>query len=161
MFGGGCASGDEVVEAERQVPPPVSDRSLRPEGSDETVLRPRVEVNIEAESGAQLETRGAAKFVGLHARRCYRLALQKERDLEGSILYEVVVTSNGRVAGAEKMSSTAASQRLDRCVEPILERLRFEVPRDSKVMVRRLYIRLELYSEVFDANRPPADLERP
>jgi outer membrane biosynthesis protein TonB len=162
LLASGCAgsAGSQTRdEPERRTPPEVSDQSLRPEVGDETAYRPRVQVSVETEQGARLETKGATKFISRHARRCYRLALQKDRQLEGRVLYEVIITSNGRVAGVEQMSSSAASTRLDRCLTSTLEQLRFDIASDSKAMIRRLYVRLELRRETFDPNQPPIDTQ--
>lgn len=161
LFASGCASSSNAASDEqtRRVPPEVRDQSVEARGDDEVAVRPRVRVSMDVEQGSDLQTKGAVKFVRRDTRRCYRLALQKQRELQGTVVYEVIVTSNGRVGGVELVSSTAASERLEQCVEAVLHRLRFDVAEGRKAMVRRIYLRLELSREIFDPDRPPIESE--
>lgn len=100
-------------------------------------------------------TTGATKVVRRESRRCYRLALQANHGLEGTVVYEAVVTSNGRVAGVEQISTTASSERLDGCLAGIIYALRFDTSSGKAALVRRLYVRLELSREIFNPQVPP------
>lgn len=133
----------------------MSDQSVDNRTADEVAVRPSVSVSLEAEQGSGLQTEGVAKVVERDARRCYRLALQKDRALEGTAIYEVIVTSNGRVGGVEQTSTTAPSQRFEECVERVLHGLRFDVPEGRKALVRRIYVRLEVRRDIYDPHQSP------
>ncbi|WP_168210395.1 AgmX/PglI C-terminal domain-containing protein [Persicimonas caeni] len=157
----GCAStpDERADDTTRRIPPAVSDSSHNPEGTDPVAVRPRVSVDVQGEQDSGLQTTGAAKLLQRETRRCYRLALQVNRALEGTVVYEAIVTSNGRVAGVEQVSTSASSTRLERCVERILHKLRFDLPRSKTAMIRRLYVRLDLRREIFDPQAPPIEEE--
>lgn len=154
---GACAaSGAQAREdTPAKVPPEVSDHSVGPDAVDDVAVRPRVAVSLENDTDADLHTTGARKYLTRSVRRCYRLALGQNRALEGSLVYEVLVTSNGRFGGAEKMSTSAPNKRLEDCVETVLQRLRFDVSDSPEATLHRVYVRMDFRREIFDPNRPP------
>lgn len=158
IFCSGCttASTQQASESARPpVPPPVSDHTLGPDGEDASAVRPRVTVEFEPEQGSLLSAEGVDESVRRQALRCYRLGLHNDRKLQGRLLYEMLVTSNGRVGGLEKISTTAPSTRLERCLEGALYRLRFDVPVQHRALLSRVYVRVQLYRESFDASQQP------
>jgi hypothetical protein len=114
-----------------------------------------VVVEFEAEEGSHLRTDGAAELVRRQALRCYRLGLQANRSLQGRLVYEMLVTSNGSIGGLEMISTSAPSTRLEGCLDAVLYRLRFDVPARHDALLSRVYVRLQLYRESFDSSRPP------
>ncbi len=157
----GCATNAGQTRATRSrptLPPAVSDHSTAPAGADEAAVRPRVEVTIDQADAGGLHTVGAHKVLVREGRRCYRLALNKDRKLQGTLVYEVLITGNGHVGGVDKLSTSAPSQRLEHCVESAIEGLRFDVSAAAQAMVHRLYIRLDVSREVFDPDRPPVSV---
>lgn len=140
---------------DRSIPPAVSDSSHAPNGSGIGAVRPWVDVELQVEQGTGLQDAGATDLVQREAQRCYRLALQTNHSLEGTVIYEAIITSNGRVAGVEKISTTAPSEGFERCVERTMYALRFENSSGATALVRRLYLRVQLSRETFDSQALP------
>lgn len=157
LAGAGCASGGEPTAVERTVPPPVSDHTIDPDANAAPAVSGQVTVTFEADRPGQISTGGAQSLLTTASRRCYRLALQQDRTLEGRTLHELLVTSNGRVAGVEMVSTSADNQRLEQCVESVLGRLRFDVAPTRDPVASRVYVRMVLHRELVDVGRSPLE----
>ncbi len=135
----------------------MSDHTVDPDANAAPAVQAHVTVTFEADRPNQIRTDGARALVTTASRRCYRLALQQDKTLEGRTLHELLVTSNGRVAGVEMVSTSADNRRLEQCVESILGRLRFDVPRSRDPVASRLYVRMVLHRELVDVERSPLE----
>lgn len=153
-----CATSTRVDadDSRPRLPPPVSDHSVDPGVDGETTVVPHVAVTLDADN-PRLPTEGAQNVLERLARRCYRAALLTDRGLEGSVVYEMLVTSNGRVAGTEQMSTNAASQRLEECLERAMRGIRFDTSGRRDALLSRIYARFDLHRRVFDPSRPALD----
>lgn len=145
----GCATGPDKADApvEREIPPEVTDRTTQPYLDDEPAVRPYLDVLIEQVSGAVFPVDGAAALVEREGLRCYRLGRNQQEDLEGTIIYEVMVTTNGRVAGVDLMSASFRNERVESCLERILYRLRFDIAAQNAPLFSRLYVRVGMAIE--------------
>lgn len=149
LFVVSCASTPDVAEpaTERVIPPEVTDRTTQPYLDDEPAARPYLDVFIERVSGAVFPVDGAAALIEREGLRCYRLGRNQREDLEGTIVYELMVTTNGRVAGVDLMSGSFRIERVESCLERILYRLRFDVAGRNAPLFSRLYVRIDFASE--------------
>lgn len=87
--------------------------------------------------------------------RCYtRRVYGGELQSEGSMVYELVVTRNGHVAGTDRVSTDLRDDGLARCVERALSRLRFEI-RSPDEPVYRFVVRFEFRLETMVPAEPP------
>lgn len=149
----GCAGASQSEKAQerdaRVVPPEVADSSIEREDDDEPVVIPRVSVDVESDAG--LDAASARVVLRRDGERCYRRALAKRKDFEARAVYELVVTSQGRVVGAEEVSMDAPNRRLEACLERAFEGLRFQMPPGNTAVVSRLYVRLVMWR---DLHRP-------
>lgn len=145
----GCATGPDKADTsvDRQIPPEVTDRTTQPYLDDEPAERPYLDVLIEQVSGAVFPVDGAAALVEREGLRCYRLGRNQQEDLEGTIVYEVMVTTNGRVAGVDLMSASFRNDRVESCLERILYRLRFDIAGRNAPLFSRLYVRVGMATE--------------
>lgn len=152
LVASGCASGGESsgATAVRVVPPEVTDRTLDPYIDDQPVERPYLTVTIERVDPVEYDVRGAEALVQREGLRCYRLGLQQDAGLDGAIVFELMVTTNGRVAGIDRMSTSFESERVEGCLERVMYRLRFDVQAGRGPMFSRLYVRVDLQREVFE-----------
>lgn len=150
----GCATtpekSDDRPTVDREIPPEVTDRTTEPYLDDEPAARPYLDVVIERVSGALFPVDGAAALVEREGLRCYRLIRQQREDLEGTIVYELMVTTNGRVAGADLMSASFQSEQVEGCLERILYRLRFDVASRDAPLFSRLYVRIDFLRDVME-----------
>jgi hypothetical protein len=152
-----CASApqERTEPVEREIPPEVTDRTTQPYLDDESAARPKLDVLIERVSGAIFPIDGAAALVEREGLRCYRLGRNQQEDLEGTIIYEVMVTTNGRVAGADLMSASFRNERVESCLERILYRLRFDVAGRNAPLFSRLYVRIDMLREMLEVPEAP------
>jgi hypothetical protein len=157
LASGGCATAPEEPSEpiEREIPPEVTDRTTEPYLDDEPAARPYLDVLIERVSGAVFPVDGAAALVEREALRCYRLGRSRQDDLEGTVVYELMVTTNGRVAGADLMSATFRIDPVESCLERILLRLRFDVAGRNAPLFSRLYVRIDFLREVMEMPEEP------
>ena len=146
---------DDAPTVEREIPPEVTDRTTEPYLDDEPAARPYLDVVIERVSGALFPVDGAAALVEREGLRCYRLIREQQEDLEGTIVYELMVTTNGRVAGADLMSASFESKRVEGCLERILYRLRFDVASRDAPLFSRLYVRIDFLRDVMEMPDAP------
>ena len=162
MLVAACASSGEAERAEnadrnRQIPPPVTDSSTKKYIEEQPGVRPYLTVTVEPVTRVSYETSGAAALLEKDGVRCYRLALNQDKSLEGTMVYELIVGSSGRVAGVEKMSSNIENERLETCAERLMHTLRFNVSSRQKPLLTRLYVRFDFQREVFDPADPPVE----
>lgn len=159
-LGAGCATADgdgDEAERTRPVPPEVADSSVETErtGGDEVAI-PRVAVDVESEAEAGLSTEAARRVLQRDGQRCYRRALAGQRELEGRAVYELLISSQGRVVGTEKLSTSAPDRRLQRCLDEAFRELRFEIPPGNAALISRMYVRLKMWREVVDTDQEPS-----
>ncbi|MGM0556876.1 MAG: hypothetical protein ACQEVA_10905 [Myxococcota bacterium] len=152
-----CASApaEPSEPTQREIPPEVTDRTTQPYLEDEPPNRPTLDVVVERVSGAIFPVDGAAALVEREGLRCYRLGRNQQEDLEGTIIYEVMVTTNGRVAGADLMSASFRNDRVESCLERILHRLRFDVAGRDAPLFSRLYVRIDMLREMLEVPDEP------
>lgn len=152
----GCATtGNESRETDRQPPPEVTDQTVddRPEVARN--YQPRVDVDIEQANFSGLETSSYEEELSRSAVRCYNRAIRRSGvEMEGAVVYEVIVTRNGRVAGTDVMSTRLKDDGVETCVERCIASLRFDLPSQSRA-VYRLFFRLDFYLEEIVADDPP------
>ncbi|MFW5968052.1 MAG: AgmX/PglI C-terminal domain-containing protein [Persicimonas sp.] len=153
LLNAGCAGGpQEESDSEPVVPPEVADSSIDEGEADEPVVIPRVAVEVETDT--DLDPAAARAPLERDAKHCYRRALQHSRELEARAVYELVVTSEGRVAGAEEVSMNASNRRLEACLERSFRKLRFETQPGNEKVISRMYVRLRMWREVHEADEP-------
>lgn len=154
----GCATSPEPEQParpDRQVPPEITDRTTQRYLDDGPAARPYVDVMIEWVSGAVFPTDGAAALIEREGLRCYRLGRKQQQDLEGTIVYELMITTNGRVAGVDIMSSSFQQEQVESCMERILLRLRFDVEGRNAPLFSRLYARVSFAREIYEEPEIP------
>lgn len=161
-LGAGCATGgsatssdSERSEQERSVPPEVTDESIDDRPESARSVQPRVEVEFDAEELPGIDVAAYEATVRRPVQQCYtRRVYAGELQSEGSMAYEVLVTRNGHVAGADRVSSDLRDDPLESCVEGALGRLRFEIASPNKP-VYRLFVRFQFSLETLVPSEPP------
>ncbi len=140
---------------ERRVPPEVTDHTVDERSESERSQRPRVDVELDRNDMAGVTGSGYEATVRRGAQQCYSQSTQGEGEsAEGSVVYEVIVTRNGYVAATDLMSTNLRDDSVQRCVEGVISRLRFEVPVRTQP-VFRLFFRLDFYLETLVPTEPP------
>jgi hypothetical protein len=156
--GAGEAGSEELTEAsdvDRQVPPEVTDHTVEERPDFAQTRRPRVDVSLDLGSLLGGEPDSYEMSVRRKAQQCYSQTLQVQKsETEGSIVYEVLVTRNGHVAGTDVMSSGLNNSEVSRCVERVIGRLNFDVPVRNRP-VYRIFFRLDFYLETIVPGNPP------
>lgn len=156
-FGCAAASGSTEGEGsnERKAPPEVADHTVD-EGSDSNpTMRPRVDVEIDRGELVGVEMTSYESTVRRKTQHCYsRHILHENSKAEGGMVYEVLVTRNGRVAGTDLMSTDIENDAIQSCAEQAMGRLHFDVSiRDRPVF--RLFFRFDFYLETVVPSEPP------
>lgn len=134
------------------MPPEVADSSIDDGEADEEVVIPQVDVEVETDT--DLDPAAARAPLERDAKRCYRRALRHRGELEARAVYELVITSEGRVAGAEEVSMNASNRRLEACLERAFRKLRFKTQPGNEAVISRMYVRLKLWREVYEPDEP-------
>ena len=160
---GGCAtsnavgesSGDEPTQRERKPPPEVTDHTVDDRPEFARTSRPVVEVSLDKGRLLGLEAGSYETSVRREAQRCYsRVIRLRKTEIEGSMVYEVLVTRNGRVAGTDVISSGLKDDAIHSCIEQLLGRLSFEVAVRNRPVFRLLF-RLDSQLETLVPSEPP------
>lgn len=160
--GSGCAtsSGQQETAAgeenERDVPPEVSDSTVEDRTDRSRSLQARVEVEFDArEFPAEIDIDAYESTVRKRAQRCYnRRVYGGGLESGGTMVYEVLVTRNGHVAGTDRMSTDLRDEELESCLEHVLGRLRFEIASPDKP-VYRLSVRFSFELDVLVPSESP------
>lgn len=158
----GCATAEPSVEempnrgsTSHRIPPEVTDHTVDKRPDFVRSVRPRVDVSLDRGGLLGVDTANYEATVKRRAQQCYSRTIRtSENQLEGSVVYEVLVTRNGHVAGTDMMSSRLESDTIRSCVERIIGRLRFDVPVRNRP-VFRLFFRLDFYLETLIPDEPP------
>ena len=160
----GCASAtsaskdESLTEAqagERKPPPEVTDHTVDDRSSSARSVRPRVDVRIDSGKLVGVESGNYEAAVRRGAQQCYTHSVQTQStEAEGAVVYEVIVTRNGYVAGTDMMSTGLRDEAIQRCVERVISRLRFDVPVRNRP-VFRLFFRFNFYLETLVPSEPP------
>lgn len=161
-LGTGCAtagsaesSDSDRSEEERRIPPEVADESIDDRSESARSVQPQVEVEFDAEELPGIDVAAYEATVQRHVQKCYtRRVYGGELQSEGTMAYEVLVTRNGHVAGADRVSTDLRDDPLQSCVEGALGRLRFEISSPNKP-VYRLYVRFQFSLETLVPSEPP------
>lgn len=160
-FAAGCATSGAVSsqpdeDNEKRVPPEVTDHTVDDRPESERSRQPRVEVSLERGDLVSVEADGYEASVRRGAQQCYSQSVRGNVDVEseGSIVYEVLVTRNGYVAGTEVMSTGLRNDSIQSCVGRVISRLRFDIPVQNRP-VFRLFFRLDFYLETVVPSQPP------
>ncbi|GEM_PF-5086813 len=150
----GCAT-TGGSETEREIPPEVTDHTVDQRSEDARSQRPRVEVVID---GNVFEPQATASYeddIRRGAVQCYQSGLRGAGgDQEGSVVYEVIVTRNGYVAGADLMSTALNHDDIQSCVEHVISQIRYDVP-DAGRPLYRIFFRLDFFIETLVPTEPP------
>lgn len=152
MVGCATAGGEET---DRSPPPEVTDHTVDDRPQVTRNYQPRVRVDIEQANFTGLETESYEGELRRKAVRCYEGALRRTGvEMEGAVVYEVLVTRNGRVAGTEVTSSRLNHDGIETCVGRRIEGLRFDLPERARA-VYRMFFRVDLYLDEIVAEDPP------
>ncbi|MFB6262608.1 MAG: hypothetical protein ABEL76_03120 [Bradymonadaceae bacterium] len=157
----GCAStsgaADESEGANHEIPVEVSDHTVDAGSESSGLERPRVDVTLETGGVASVDPVSYERPLEERAVRCYRRSLEEAEGGErpqGSLVYQLIVTRNGKVAGTELMSSLLRQPEIRRCVEYALARLEFGVARRGRPLYR-MTVRLDFRIETLLPAEPP------
>jgi hypothetical protein len=157
LFASGCATtgGSGSSQSEREIPPEVTDHTVDDRSEDARSRRPRVEVAID---GNVFEPEATASYeddIRRGAVQCYQSGLRGPGDShEGSVVWEVIVTRNGYVAGAELMSTALNHDDIQGCVERVISHIRYDVPESGRPLYR-IFFRLDFFIETLVPTEPP------
>jgi len=154
---GSTGAGVEGAEEnpEREVPPEVADASIDDRSESARSVQPRVDVEFDADGVPGIDVAAYEATVQRQVQKCYtRRVYGGEVQSEGTMAYEVLVTRNGHVAGADRVSSDLRDDPLQSCIEAALGRLRFEIASPNKP-VYRLYARFQFSLETLVPSEPP------
>lgn len=157
----GCASAPSTQknstrnEDGRDIPAEVTDRSTDDRSESARSVQPQVEVDFDAEELAGIDVPAYEATVQQRVQNCYtRRVYTGALQSEGSMVYEVLVTRNGYVAGSDRVSTDLHDDALSSCVESTLGRLQFEIPSSNKP-VYRLIVRFQFQLESMVPADPP------
>lgn len=158
----GCAttqssSSEDSASAEQSnnVPPEVTDHTVDERSASDRSIRPRVDVRIDTEELVGVDSGNYETTVRRGAQRCYSESVQaQDAEAEGAVVYEVIVTRNGYVAGTDVMSTGLRNKNVESCVEHVISGLRFDIPVDNRP-VYRLFFRFDFYLETLVPTEPP------
>lgn len=140
---------------ERKPPPEVTDHTVDERPGWARSVRPRVNVSMDEGWLEAADIAGYKETIRRGAVRCYQSSLrQHDTESEGAIIYEVIVTRNGYVAGADVMSTALKRDDVSRCVEHVISRIRFAIP-DSGRPLYRLFFRVNFFLETLVPDEPP------
>ncbi len=141
---------------EHRVPPEVTDHTVDDRSESERSRQPRVDVSLDRGELVGVEADGYETSVRRGAQQCYSQSIRGNAgvEAEGSVVYEVIVTRNGYVAGTEIMSTGLRNDSIQSCVERVISRLRFDIPVRSRP-VFRLFFRLDFYLDTVVPSEPP------
>jgi len=155
----GCATTESTTEdstdASREAPPEVTDHTVDDRSESTRSVRPRVDVRIDSEELVGVESGDYEASVRRGAQQCYSRSIQsRDSKAEGAVVYEVIVTRNGYVAGSDIMSTGLRDDGVESCVEHVISRLRFDIPVQNRP-VYRLFFRFDFYLETLVPSEPP------
>lgn len=155
LGGAGCAT-HQTSEGDRKPPVEVSDHTTDDDDNSlERSVRPSADVDIERGQLIGVDWTSYEARIREGAVRCYRKRLRRaDSDPEGTMVYEVLVTRNGRVASTDVVSSEMREPTFESCLEHVLSDLRFNIP-SSRRPVYRLFFRLNFYLETLIPEEPP------
>jgi hypothetical protein len=154
--GGRSSQRGDDESGERRVPPEVTDHTVDDRSETARSHRPRVEVSLDRGELIGIEVDGYETSVRRGAQQCYSQSIRGNTavESEGAVVYEVLVTRSGYVAGTEIMSTGLRNDSIQSCVERVISRLRFDIPVRNRP-VFRLFFRLDFYLESVVPSEPP------
>lgn len=154
----GCATSQSASDTKaegRDVPPEVTDRTTDERSDSARSVQPRVDVEFDAEELVGVDVEAYEATVRRRVQKCYtRRVYRGEVQSEGSMVYEVLVTRNGYVAGSDRVSTDLHDGPLSSCVEGALGRMHFELRSPNKP-VYRLFVRFQFRLETMVPSQPP------
>jgi hypothetical protein len=159
MLASGCATGtasNTPSAADRDPPIEVSDHTIDDGGASlDPSVQPTVDVRMERGRMLGVDRTSYEGRVQRGTIRCYRKRLRRiQKKSEGTMVYEILVTRNGRVAGTEVVSTAIREDQFESCVQRVLSELRFDVPSNRRP-VYRLFFRLDFRLETIVPDQPP------
>lgn len=71
---------------------------------------------------------------------CYENELLKNPGIAGKITFEWTVKTNGRVRGVREISSTVGEKAVSKCVQRVIDKMKFPRPKGGEVIIRYPFI---------------------